>query len=67
MAKLISLRAYARRRGCTLSTVQKAVSSGRIQLIDGKIDQKLADREWAANTNPGQGAALLSRRQASAR
>jgi len=51
---LISLRAYARHRGCSLAAVQKAISSGRIMPIGGKIDAKLADREWAANTDPMQ-------------
>ena len=54
MAKrtLISLRAYARHRGCALNAVQTAIRYGRITLIEGKIDPKLADREWSDNTDP---------------
>ena len=46
------MRAYARRRGCRLYAVQRAVATGRIHLVDGKIDPESADREWAANTRP---------------
>jgi hypothetical protein len=59
---LISLRAYARRRGCSPAAVHKAIVSGRIRRIDGKIDAELADREWAIHTNPGQWAAKQSRK-----
>lgn len=52
MSERISQREYARRRGCTLRAVQKAIESGRIALIDGKIDPELADRQWAARTDP---------------
>jgi hypothetical protein len=49
---ILSLRAYARHRGVGLSTVQKAISSGRITpLPDGRIDSDQADREWQENTN----------------
>lgn len=52
--QLISLRAYSRHRGVTLSAVQKAVSSGRIRLIDGKVDPDVADIQWARNTQADQ-------------
>ncbi len=56
----ISLRAYARRRGCALSAVQKAIDSRRVHgdaiRVDGErvtgIDPELADAQWARNTDP---------------
>jgi hypothetical protein len=48
--ELISLSAYARMRGVAKSAVSKAVSEGRISLIDGKIDPRVADVQWAQNT-----------------
>ena len=51
----ISLRAYARARGCSLTAVQKAIASKRITaLADGTIDAERANREWAKNTFAGQ-------------
>ena len=51
----ISLRAYARTRGCSLTAVQKAITSKRITpLPDGTIDPKRANQEWAKNTFAGQ-------------
>jgi len=51
----ISLRAYARRRGCSLTAVQKAITAKRIStLADGTIDPERADREWTRNTFAGQ-------------
>ena len=49
--KLISQREYARRRGISHVAAQRAVNSGRISTIDGKIDPDLADREWRENTD----------------
>lgn len=49
---LLSRREYAVHRGVTVAAVQKAVETGRISLIDGKIDPEKADKEWAENTNP---------------
>jgi len=47
----MSQRAYARHRGVALSTVQKAIESGRIRTnADGKIDPAQADAEWERNT-----------------
>lgn len=47
----MSQRAYARHRGVSVSTVQKAIASGRIHTLpDGKIDAAIADTEWARNT-----------------
>ena len=51
---LVSLRAYSRHRGVNLSAVQKAISSGRITLLNGKIDPEVADIQWAKNTRPDQ-------------
>jgi hypothetical protein len=50
----ISLRAYARMRGCSLTAVQKAIASKRITTLpDGTIDPERANREWAKNTFAG--------------
>lgn len=49
---LLSRREYAAHRGVAVSAVQKAIETGRISLIDGKIDPEKADKEWAENTNP---------------
>ena len=47
----ISLRAYARMRGCSLTAVQKAIATKRITtLADGTIDSEQADQDWAKNT-----------------
>ena len=48
---MMSLRGYARHRGCALSAVQKAIKSGRISVQpDGKIDSSQADLQWQRNT-----------------
>lgn len=55
---LITQAEYARSRkerglpGGTPAAVLKAVASGRITLIDGKIDPTVADVQWGANTRP---------------
>jgi hypothetical protein len=54
MSELVSLREYARRRGVSAMAVSKAAKSGRITLVDGKVDVATADRDWPSNTNPGQ-------------
>ncbi len=43
---LISIREYARRKGLTHQAILKRVRSGRISLVDGKIDPARADAEW---------------------
>ena len=48
---LISQREYARRRGVSHVGVQRAVNSGRISTVDGKIDPAQADLEWRENTD----------------
>ena len=51
----VSLRAYARIRGCSLTAVQKANASKRITTLpDGTIDPERANQEWAKNTFAGQ-------------
>ena len=51
----VSLRAYARMRGCSLTAVQKAISSKRITTLpDGTIDAERANQEWTKNTFAGQ-------------
>ncbi len=48
---IVGLREYARHRCTSLSTVQKAISSGRISTLpNGMIDSDVADREWRENT-----------------
>jgi hypothetical protein len=53
-----SMRGYAKHRkalglnGGSLAAVQKAIKSGRIQLVDGgKIDFDQADKSWEANSD----------------
>ena len=47
----ISLRAYARMRGCTEGAVRKAIAAKRITPnADGSIDPERANIEWAKNT-----------------
>lgn len=48
--ELITQAEYARRRGVAKSAVAKAVSEGRISLINGKVDPAVADIQWAQNT-----------------
>jgi hypothetical protein len=58
----ISIRAYARMRGCAKSAVEKAIKTKRITpLPDGTIDPEQADQEWAKNTFAGH---TLNRAQA---
>jgi len=47
----VSIRAYARMRGCSESAVRKAIASKRIKPeADGSIDPARANREWEQNT-----------------
>ena len=55
------MREYARRRGVAVSAVSKAVKSKRIALVRGKIDPVKADKQWGANTQPGQRAVNIRR------
>lgn len=55
----MSLRAYARRRGVSAMSVSLAVRDGRLRESVTRVggqpkiaDPDLADREWAANTDP---------------
>jgi hypothetical protein len=48
---LVGIRAYARHRGVSHTTVLKAIASGRVTAKGGKLDPKVADRQWAASTN----------------
>jgi hypothetical protein len=48
----MSLTQYSRRRGCSVSTVQDAIASGRItRNSDGTIDQEQADQDWQDHSN----------------
>src|SRR5262249_34358832 len=45
----VSLRAYARHRGCSLAAVQKARRTGRVPVLaDGSIDAEAAEAAWRA-------------------
>ncbi len=58
--KLITQAEYARSRtarglpGGTKPGVKKAVDTGRLMLIDGKLDPVAADRQWDENTSQKQ-------------
>lgn len=65
----IGLRAYARLRGCSPSAVSRAIKEGRITKAvrrdkngNPKIDPVIADKEWAANTDPARGFVTTSAR-----
>jgi phage terminase Nu1 subunit (DNA packaging protein) len=47
---LITQAEYARQRGVSRAAVTDAVKSGRICLIDGKIDPEVANIQWLKNT-----------------
>ena len=50
----ISIRAYARMRGCSESAVRKAIASKRIKPeVDGSINPDRANRDWEQNTFVG--------------
>ena len=51
-AKLVSHREYARLRGLSHQGVSKAVRTGRIPTVAGKIDPVAADAARAQNTRP---------------
>lgn len=46
---LISIADYARKRNVSYQAVARAIKTGRISLIDGKIDPAVADIQWEAN------------------
>jgi len=48
---LITQAEYARRRGVSRAAITKAIKSGRITPIDGRIDPDVADIQWARNTS----------------
>ena len=48
--QLITQAEYARRRGVDPTTVRDAIRAGRITLIDGKIDEDVANIQWERNT-----------------
>ena len=51
----LSIRGYARHRGVAESAVRKAISQGRITKgKNGKINPKVADKEWNQNSDPAQ-------------
>ena len=51
----LSIRAYARHRGVTEAAVRKAIKQGRVSKgKNGKINPKIADKEWGQNSDPAQ-------------
>ena len=55
MTMELSIRGYARHRGVAESAVRKAILQGRITKgKNGKINPKLADKEWGQNSDPAQ-------------
>lgn len=60
--ELLNQSQYARHRGVSPEAVRKAIASGRISLIDGKIDPEVADIQWRKNTNQSKAAAANSGR-----
>ena len=51
----LSIRAYGRHRGISEAAVRKAIAQGRITKgKNGKINPKIADKEWGQNTDPAQ-------------
>jgi len=51
----LSIRGYAKHRGVTDAAVRKAIRQGRISKgKNGKINPKLADKEWLQNSDPAQ-------------
>jgi hypothetical protein len=51
----LSIRAYARQRGVSDTSVHKAIKAGRITTAaDGTIDPVLADAQWSAHTDQSQ-------------
>lgn len=57
MVELLNNSQYAAHRGVSHEAVRKAIKSGRISLINGKIDPEVADIQWAKNTNQVKAAA----------
>lgn len=56
----LSIKGYARYRGCSRPAVQKAIKTGRIALgDDGLIDVTAADAAWELNTDPATARARL--------
>lgn len=60
--KMMTLRQYARHRGCSLSAVQKAIATGRISVAREEqhgqrtrvfVDQEDCDAGWQMRTDPG--------------
>jgi hypothetical protein len=64
--RLVTPSEYARLRGVTPQAVYKAARTGRITLLDGKVDVEVADIQWRKNTDPAQQARALGQREAPA-
>ena len=64
----VSIRAYARGRGCTEGAVRKAIAAKRITPNpDGTIDPERANQEWDRNTFAGKTLHQATRPQAAPR
>ena len=51
---LVSIREYARQTGVQHTTILKRVSSGKLTLVDGKVDPDRANAEWALKRDDSQ-------------
>ncbi len=52
--ELITQAEYARRKGVSRTTISKHVKSGKITLVNGKIDPVMADKQLKANLDISQ-------------
>lgn len=70
MPELLSAKSYAKHRGVSLAAVLKAITEERLKESVRRrgpgyqINQELADQEWAANTDSGQGAPAHAKNRA---
>jgi hypothetical protein len=60
----LTLRGYARHRGCSHEAVRRAIAAGRIEAgKDGRIDPATADKQWRERTATSNGAPLAAARR----
>jgi hypothetical protein len=48
----MTMNAYAKYRGVSHTAVSKAARTGRITLVNGRVDPVTADRDWKRNSEP---------------
>lgn len=54
MGSLITQAEYARQRGVSRAAILKAVKTGRLTLVKGKVDVATADSQWTERTDQRQ-------------